>query len=70
MMMQKNADTTTDIVNNVKNAINTRKYTHADEISLLWQHAMKSPYMISWGHVMLIALIVAAIITVISTLFF
>ncbi len=35
MMMQKNADTTTDIVNNVKNAINTHKYAHADEISLL-----------------------------------
>lgn len=57
-----------DTIKKVKLAISTRKYAHADEISLLWQDALKSSAAISWGKVMLISIIASAIIVMITAL--
>ncbi|GAB1439291.1 hypothetical protein MASR2M36_20610 [Providencia sp.] len=62
MTMQKQNNSDIGRINKIKAAIATRKYAHADEISLLWRYAMKSSQALSWQNIMCIALISSAII--------
>ena len=66
MIMKNTVSQDNDMIKNVKLAIKTRKYAHADEISLLWQHALNSKSIISWTKVMLISIIGSAIIATIA----
>ncbi len=64
MVIQKTLLIDNDKIKKIKTAINKRKYAHADEISLLWQHALKSSSVFSWGKVMLISIISGLVITI------
>lgn len=68
MNMQQKRSTENDTINQIKTAINNRKYAHADEISLLWQHALKSWPAISWEKVMLISTLGCLLIASITSL--
>lgn len=61
--MDNKSHTDIDIIRKVKQSIKARKYAHADEISLLWQYAMKSTETISWSKIMLMSLAICIIIT-------
>ncbi|MDD9340179.1 MAG: 3-oxoacyl-ACP synthase [Providencia heimbachae] len=61
--MDNKLHTDIDIIRKVKQSIEARKYAHADEISLLWQYAMKSTETISWSKIMLMSLAICIIIT-------
>ncbi|MBQ0534072.1 3-oxoacyl-ACP synthase [Providencia huaxiensis] len=64
MVIQKTLPVDNDTIKKIKIAINKRKYAHADEISLLWQHALKSSSVFSWGKVMLISIISGLVVTI------
>ncbi|MGG4662175.1 3-oxoacyl-ACP synthase [Providencia vermicola] len=66
--MKNTVSADNDMVKKVKLAIKTRKYAHADEINLLWQHALNTKSVISWKKIMSVSIIVSAIVLIISTL--
>ncbi|USR66441.1 3-oxoacyl-ACP synthase [Providencia vermicola] len=68
MIMKNTVSADNDMVKKVKLAIKTRKYAHADEINLLWQHALNTKSVISWKKIMSVSIIVSAIVLIISTL--
>ncbi|MEQ4673444.1 3-oxoacyl-ACP synthase [Providencia vermicola] len=68
MIMKNTVSADNDMVKKVKLAIKTRKYAHADEINLLWQHALNTKTVISWKKIMSVSIIVSTIILIISTL--
>lgn len=68
MVIQKTLPIDNDTIKKVKPAINKRKYAHANEISLLWQHALKSSSVCSWGKVMLISIIGGLVVTIATSL--
>ncbi|EPL9569744.1 3-oxoacyl-ACP synthase [Providencia rettgeri] len=68
MIMKNSASADNNMIKNVKLAIKTRKYAHADEISLLWQHALNSKSVISWKKMMLMSIIISTIIAIMSSL--
>lgn len=68
MVIQKTLPIDNDTIKKVKAAINKRKYAHANEISLLWQHVLKSSSVCSWGKVMLISIISGLVVTIATSL--
>lgn len=54
-------------ISQIKSAINTRKYAHPAEISLLWKNAMNSSFNLSWSKVMLTACISTAIVLMLTS---
>lgn len=68
MVIQKTLPVDNDTIKKVRMAINKRKYAHANEINLLWQHALKSSSVFSWGKVMLISIISSLVVTIVTYL--
>ncbi|ELX8378891.1 3-oxoacyl-ACP synthase [Providencia vermicola] len=58
----KNADTDPAAVQNIKRAIQARKYAYPAEISLLWKNTRDSSFNISWSSIMLTACLVSALL--------
>ena len=68
MVIQKTLPVDNDTIKKVRMAINKRKYAHVNEINLLWQHALKSSSVFSWGKVMLISIISSLVVTIVTYL--